>query len=181
MEACRRDNVELFHEVLNGMKGEPAEGIAEFFNRSTDVMGKFLLHVCATYGSCKYTHWLSSPAIGLRSADDVMDELLNIKFLECDPLTPRDRETPIHTAVRYAVERNSEIGTAMVKMLVDAGGDPRTKEKHGKTPAQMCDPKTSELRSWLVSQEYILREGLKGEAHDRDEDDGPTGSASDSD
>jgi hypothetical protein len=109
-----------------------------------------------------------------------MDELLNIEFLECDPLTPRDKETPIHTAVRHAVEREPEIGTAMVKMLVDAGGDPRTKDKHGRTPAQMCDPKTSELRNWLVSQEYILREGLKQEEHKIDEEDGPTGSASDS-
>jgi hypothetical protein len=110
-----------------------------------------------------------------------MDELLNIEYLECDPLTPRDKETPIHTAVRHAVERDSEIGTAMAKMLVDAGGDPRTKDKHGRTPAQMCDSKTSELRSWLVSQEYILREGLKQEAQEVDEDNGPTSSASDSD
>jgi hypothetical protein len=112
--------------------------------------------------------------------DDVMDELLNIEYLECDPLTPRDKETPIHTAVRHAVERDLQIGTAMAKMLVDAGGDPRTKDKHGRTPAQMCDPKTSELRSWLVSQEYILREGLKQEAHEVDDEGGPTGSASDS-
>ena len=109
-----------------------------------------------------------------------MDELLNIEYLECDPLTPRDKETPIHTAVRHAVERDLEVGTAMVKMLVDAGGDPRTKDKHGRTPAQICDSDTSELRSWLVSQEYILREGLKQEANNIDDDDGPTGSASDS-
>jgi hypothetical protein len=109
-----------------------------------------------------------------------MDELLNIEFLECDPLTTRDKETPIHTAVRYAVERDCELGVAMAKMLVDAGGDPRTKDKHGRTPAQCCDPKTSELRSWLISQEYILREGLKQEAQEIEEDEGPTGSASDS-
>jgi hypothetical protein len=110
-----------------------------------------------------------------------MDELLNIEYLECDPFTPRDKETPIHISVRYAVERDTEIGTAMAKMLVDAGGDPRTKDKHGRTPAQICDPKTSELRSWLISQEYILREGLKQDASAVGEDDGPIGSASDSD
>jgi uncharacterized protein len=109
-----------------------------------------------------------------------MDELLNIEYLECDPLTPHDKETPIHTAVRYSIERDPEIGTAMAKMLVDAGGDPRTKDKHGRTPAQMCDAKTSELRSWLVSQEYILREGLQQEQELVDRDEGHTGSASDS-
>lgn len=110
-----------------------------------------------------------------------MDELLNVEYLECDPLTPRDKETPIHTAVRYAVERDPQIGTAMAKMLVDAGGDPRTKDKHGRTPALMCDPKTTELRSWLISQEYILREGLKQETQEVEEEDGPAGSATDSD
>lgn len=109
-----------------------------------------------------------------------MDELLNIEYLECDPLTRRDKETPIHTAVRYAVERDSQLGTAMVKMLVDAGGDPRTKDKHGRTPADLCDPKTDELRSWLISQEYILREGLKQEAQEVDENGGPPSSTSES-
>ena len=113
------------------------------------------------------------------SLDDVMDELLNVEYLECDPLSRRDGETPIHSAVRYAAEREVEIGTAMAKMLVDAGGDPRTKDKHGRTPAQICGPTTGELQSWLVSQEYILREGLKQETREA-EDEGPTGSASDS-
>lgn len=180
VEACRRDNVELFQEVLSGMKGHAAEKIADFFNSSTDVMGNFLLHVCATYGSCGYSPAPYGPINPLTPTDDVMDELLNIEFLECDPLTPRDKETPIHIAVRHAIERDLEVGIAMAKMLVDAGGDPRTKDKHGRTPAQMCDSKTSELRSWLVSQEYILREGLKPESNDIGEDGGPTGSASDS-
>jgi hypothetical protein len=41
------------------MKGQPPEKIAEFFNNSTDVMGNYLLHVCATYGSCKHRLRLS--------------------------------------------------------------------------------------------------------------------------
>jgi hypothetical protein len=52
LEACRRDNVELFQEVLGSMKGQSKEQIADFFNATTDTMGNFLLHVCATYGSC---------------------------------------------------------------------------------------------------------------------------------
>jgi hypothetical protein len=53
LEACRRDNVELFQEVLGGMKRQSKEQIAAFFNTTTDTMGNFLLHVCANYGSCK--------------------------------------------------------------------------------------------------------------------------------
>jgi len=52
LEACRRDNVELFHEVVNILKDKSKEEIADFFNNTTDTMGNHLLHVCATYGAC---------------------------------------------------------------------------------------------------------------------------------
>ena len=45
-----------------------------------------------------------------RFSDDVMTELLDIEYLECDPLTRRDKETPLHSAVRYANERELELG-----------------------------------------------------------------------
>ena len=90
-----------------------------------------------------------------------MDELLNVEFLECDPLDRREGETPIHTAVKYANEREVELGEAMAKMLIDAGGDPRVKDKHGRKPAEICTPKAAELRSTLMKEEYVLNEGLK--------------------
>ena len=53
LESCRRDNVDLFHEVLASVtKTQSKEQTAQFFNTSTDTMGNHLLHVCATYGSC---------------------------------------------------------------------------------------------------------------------------------
>jgi len=163
IEACRRDNVELFHEVFAGMESQSKEQIAAFFNGTTDAMGNHLLHVCANYG-----------------AYDVMNELLDIEFLECDPLTRRDKETPIHCAVRYANEREVELGEAMAKMLVDAGGDPRVKDRHGRKPAELCTTRTEELRSTLIKEEYVLNEGLKSNATGLDEDEGGAGSASDS-
>jgi len=162
LEACRRDNVELFQAVLSSMKGQSKEQIAEFFNTATDTMGNYLLHVCATYGSY-----------------DVMDELLNVEYLECDPLTRREKETPIHCAVRYANEREVELGEAMAKMLIDAGGDPRVRDGHGRKPAEMCTGRTAELRSILGKEEYILNEGLNKNTNAEEEDAG-SGSASDS-
>ena len=93
--------------------------------------------------------------------DDVMNELLDIEYLECDPLTRRDKETPVHCAVKYANEREPELGEAMAKMLIDAGGDPRVKDGHGRKPAELCTARTAELRSMLTKEEYILNEGLK--------------------
>ncbi|RMD44743.1 hypothetical protein DV735_g327, partial [Chaetothyriales sp. CBS 134920] len=157
LEACRRDNVELFHEVLGKMKGQSVERIAKFFNDTTDTLGNHLLHVF-----------------------DVMDELLNVEQLECDPLTRRDKETPIHRAVAYANEREVELGEAMAKILIEAGGDPRVKDKHGRKPAEICTPRTEQIRVMLRQEEYALNEGLRNESVSQD-DDGPTGSASDSD
>jgi len=108
-----------------------------------------------------------------------MDELLNIELLECDPLTRRDKETPIHCAVKYANEREVELGEAMAKMLIDAGGDPRVKDGHGRKPAELCTPRTEHIRVMLGKEEYILNEGLSKNANEEDEDAG-AGSASDS-
>ena len=108
-----------------------------------------------------------------------MDELLNIEYLECDPLNRREKETPIHCAVKYANEREVELGEAMAKMLVDAGGDPRVRDAHGRKPAEICTPRAGSLRTMLGQQEYILNEGLK-DAHQEEDEEGPTGSASDS-
>jgi hypothetical protein len=106
-----------------------------------------------------------------------MDELLNVEFLECDPLTRRDKETPIHAAVKYANEREVDLGEAMAKMLIDAGGDPRVKDSHGRKPSEICTPRTESLRTVLRDAEYVMNEGLRTAQED---DDGPTGSASDS-
>jgi ankyrin repeat protein len=144
------------------MKGQSKEQIAAFFNDTTDTMGNHLLHLCANYG-----------------AYDVMDSLLDIEMLECDPLTRRDKETPIHCAVKYANEREVELGEAMAKMLTDAGGDPRVKDGHGRKPAELCTPRAETVRKLLREQEYIMNEGLKSTDHEEDE--GATGSASDSD
>ena len=114
-----------------------------------------------------------------RYADDVMDELLNIELLECDPLTRREKETPIHCAVKYANEREVELGEAMAKMLIDAGGDPRVRDRHGRKPAEICTGRTVELRSVLAKEEYILNEGLDKSTHAEDDDTG-SGPPSDS-
>ena len=107
-----------------------------------------------------------------------MNELLDVEFLECDPLTRRDKETPLHSAVRYANERELELGEAMVKMLVEAGGDPRVKDGHGHKPSDVCTPRCNGVKEILKQEEYIINEGLRTQAN---EDEIAAGSASDSD
>ncbi|KAE8135336.1 hypothetical protein BDV38DRAFT_272862 [Aspergillus pseudotamarii] len=153
VEACRRDQPHLIEQVLKGMEGKSNEEVAEFFNGVTDSLGNHALHICATYGS-GYT----------------MDCLFDIQYFECDPLTRLDKDTPLHTAVRYANEKDRELGLEMIEMMCEAGCDPRVKNKHGQKPVDLVY-NNSEIKSILQQTEYVLAEGLRdapdnGSVHD---------------
>ncbi|KAL2866720.1 ankyrin repeat-containing protein ANK1 [Aspergillus lucknowensis] len=159
VEACRRDQPHLVEQVLDSMEGKSNEEVAEFFNGVTDSMGNHALHICAQYGSY-----------------DTMDALFDIQFFECDPLTRLDSDTPLHVAVRYANEKDAELGKQMVEMMCDAGCDPRVRNKHGQKPAELVY-NNQDIKATLIRAEYVLAEGLRDE-NAADVDD--AGSASDS-
>lgn len=111
----------------------------------------------------------------LRDADDTMDALFDIEFFECDPLTRLDRDTPLHIGVRYANEKDAELGLEMVKMMCEAGCDPRVRNKHGQKPIDLAY-NNQEIKKTLQQTEYILAEGLVEDG----ENGSPHDSASDS-
>lgn len=92
-----------------------------------------------------------------------MDALFDIQYFECDPLTRLDKDTPLHTAVRYANEKDAELGEAMIKMMCEAGCDPRVRNKHGQKPAELVY-NNQEIKSTLQQAEYIMAEGLREDA-----------------
>ena len=104
-----------------------------------------------------------------------MDYLFDIQHFECDPLTRVDQDTPLHTAVRYANEKDKELGLEMVKMMCEAGCDPRVRNKHGQKPIDLVYD-NKELKAALQQIEYILAEGVHVDADEGSAD----GSASDS-
>ena len=69
-------------------------------------------------------------------------------------------------------------GQHIVDILLDAGCDPRIRNKAKLKPVELVDPRNTELRSLLNRGEYAMTAG--GDVVE-DDDDGPTGSASDSD
>ena len=83
--------------------------------------------------------------------------LLDQPNFECDPLTRREGDTPLHSAIRWI---NSEppaqraFGNALVEMMLEAGSNPRTKNKGGLTPAQLADPANTGLRELIQKHEY---------------------------
>ncbi|CDM35071.1 hypothetical protein DTO013E5_3045 [Penicillium roqueforti] len=159
VEACRRDQPHLIEQVLNDMEDKTNEQVAQFFNELTDSMGNHALHICAQYGSY-----------------DTMDALFDIQYFECDPLTRLDNDTPLHIAVRYANDKDAELGEAMIKMMCEAGCDPRVRNKHGQKPAQLVF-NNNEIKKILQQTEYIMAEGIQNTGNGTDSD----GAASDSD
>ncbi|KAJ5364321.1 uncharacterized protein N7496_010034 [Penicillium cataractarum] len=145
VEACRRDQPHLIEQVLHDMESQSNEDVAKFFNEVTDTMGNHALHICASYGSY-----------------DVMDALFDIQYFECDPLTRIDKDTPLHTAVRFANEKDAELGAEMIAMMCEAGCDPRVRNKHGQKPADLVFDKPA-IKQTLASAEYILAEGIHNE------------------
>ncbi|KAL8667294.1 MAG: hypothetical protein Q9202_000867 [Teloschistes flavicans] len=164
LEACRRNNTALLTDVLTSLKSP--DKIADLLNNAKDGVGNHCLHLAATYGSY-----------------DVLDLLLDQENLEVDPLDRLERDTPLHKSVRYI---NSlpppswPSSLPLTELLIDAGADPRIKNKAKLKPLELVDPKNEPLRDVLRKAEYVL---LMGDdvVGGGDEDGGPTGSASDSD
>ncbi|KAI9881134.1 MAG: hypothetical protein M1830_008292 [Pleopsidium flavum] len=171
LEACRRNNTNLLSEVFSAVSKSPSEKhssteqLAQLLNTATDGIGNHCLHLAATYGSY-----------------EVVDTLLDQEGLEVDPLDRLEEDTPLHKAVRFVnglAKGEWEDGKAMVELLLDAGADPRIRNKAKMKPFELVDPRNTELRSILQKAEFAMMAGNDVVYEDGDED-GPTGSASDS-
>ena len=114
-------------------------------------------------------------------ADEVIDMLLDQEGLEIDEVDRMEQDTPLHKAVRYVNSLEKAIwphGHEIVAMLLDAGCDPRIRNKAKLKPVELADPRNTDLRSMLQKGEFAMMAG--GDVVE-DDDDGPTGSGSDSD
>jgi hypothetical protein len=94
-----------------------------------------------------------------------------------------EADTPLHKAVRYVNKLNkaewASAGLPVVDILLDAGCDPRIRNKAKLKPIELADPRNAELRSLLQKAEFAMQMG--GGDVVADDDDEPTGSGSDSD
>ena len=165
IEACRRNNTSLLSEIFASKPlNTNAPAIAKFLNTTTDPLGASALHIAAQYGSY-----------------EVLDMVLDQEGVEIDGQEKRDGDTCLHKAVRYSNElsrENWEHGKAVVDILVDAGCDPRIRNKAKQRPIDLVDPRNTELRSVLQKAEMAILAGDDVVDEDDDEPDGP-GSESD--
>jgi len=166
IEACRRNNTELLTETLDG-KSE--DEIARLLNETTTVMGNHLYHEAASRGNCASaplpTHPLYSPPANTSPlfpspvADEIIDLLLDQPGFECDPVNRLEGDTPLHAAVRWIngePEAQRAFGASLVDMMLEAGSNPRLKNKGGLTALQLVDPRNAPLRDAIQKHEYAL-------------------------
>lgn len=91
------------------------------------------------------------------SKDDIIDHLLDQPDFECDPINRQEGDTPLHSAIRWL---NAEppaqrpFGHHLIDMMLEAGSNPRIKNKGGLTAAQLVDPRNQELRDLIQKHIY---------------------------
>ncbi|KAF6837463.1 ankyrin repeat protein [Colletotrichum plurivorum] len=138
IEACRRNNTDLFHEVIEDIKDE--DELSRILNETTTVMGNHLYHEAASRGNY-----------------EIIDVLLDQPNFECDPINRLEGDTPLHTAIRWINSEppaQREFGNALVEMMLEAGSNPRVKNKGGLTALQLVDPRNTALREAIQRHEY---------------------------
>ncbi|KAB8343237.1 hypothetical protein FH972_022827 [Carpinus fangiana] len=141
LEAARRNNTSLLDDLLATLD-EPAT--AALINAAADGTGLTALLVAAKYG-----------------AYDVIDTLLDQPMVETDPRAPASGDTPLHLAVEFANTRGEEGGgwaqaLAMVDILLDAGCDPRLRNRSGSKPVDTVEGRNVELKAVLRRGEMAL-------------------------
>ncbi|MCJ1327161.1 hypothetical protein MMC10_003828 [Thelotrema lepadinum] len=143
LEACRRNNLDLLNEVLRSQSSK--DSITKLLNDSRDGIGNYCLHVAASYGNY-----------------EVLDHLLDQEGLEVDPLDRMDGDTPLHKAVRFVNKLDKAewpSGTTLVELLIDAGADPRIRNKGKLKAFDLVDPSNRDLRTTLQKAEYAMALG----------------------
>ncbi|CAN6675044.1 hypothetical protein TRVA0_081S00232 [Trichomonascus vanleenenianus] len=151
LEAVRRNNVDLLKEVL--AKVNDVTKTAELINGARDPVGNSPLHLG-----------------GMNGSDDAVDLILDQEGVEVDPVNRIDGDTPLHLAVKYSKDE-PEHGLYMVEMFIEAGSDPRIRNKNGVKPIELADKQNSELIHLLQSAEFALNVDVQ-EDEDEDEEEG---------
>jgi ankyrin repeat protein len=167
-ESCRRNNTALLNDLLSQPPlSSDASKIASFLNTTTDGLGASGLHIAAKYG-----------------AYEVLDVILDQEGVEIDQPEKREGDTCLHSAVRYvnALKPNEweGEGKALVEILVDAGCDPRARNKARLRPADLLDPRNQVIKNVLQKAELQFMAGGDVVVED-DDDNRPNGPGSESD
>lgn len=86
--------------------------------------------------------------------------------------------------MRWANEQgkeNHDYAIQLIEMMLEAGSDPRIRNKAKLKAADLVNPSNTELREAIQKAEYVMQNEGDFVDVEEEEDEGPTGSNSDSD
>lgn len=160
LEAARRNNTELLLQIKSELNNDQ-EKLADLINSTKESISlNSPLHLATLLGNWEF-----------------IDIVLDIEGVEIDPLN-REGDTPLHLAVKYTVDE-PEHGYFVIDNLLDAGSDPRIKDKHNLKPVDYVNKDQQKLKELLESAEYAISMEVSPEDQLAEEEE--DGSASDSD
>lgn len=152
LESARRDNTELLLDIKKELNNDNVKLAALVNNTRELITENTALHL-----ACNFGNW------------EVIDMLLDIEGVEIDPVN-REGDTPLHLAVKYSATE-PEHGYFIVDNMLDAGSDPRIRDKDNKVPLDYVSKDNSKLRELLESAEYAISMEASSEEQLDEEDD----------
>ncbi|KAI0800492.1 ankyrin [Fomes fomentarius] len=150
LAAARSDNEDLLLEIFE-------EG--NFDINTKDGLGNTALHYAAAGGF-----------------PDVLEHLLEYDGCDVDLQNRTEGATPLHLALRI---EDAELRKAIVESLLDAGADPKVKDKNGETVFGLVSNDDSEIRTLLRKSQAQASIAQSDVANDDDDDEEGSGSGSD--
>ncbi|KAI3404792.1 hypothetical protein KGF56_002422 [Candida oxycetoniae] len=136
-ESARRNNTELLLQIKSELNNDQVK-LAHLINDTREIItNNTPLHL-----ACNLGNW------------EFIDIVLDIEGVEIDPQN-RELETPLHVAVKYAIDE-PEHGYFIIDNMLDAGADPRIKDKHGLRPRDYVNKGNEKLLELLESAEYAI-------------------------
>lgn len=169
LESARRNNTELLLQIKSELNNDQ-EKLSQLINSTHEVItNNTPLHI-----ACRLGNW------------EFIDIVLDVEGVEIDPQN-RAQETPLHLAVKYTIDE-PEHGYFIVDNMLDAGSDPRIKDKDGLKPRDYVNKDNKKLLQLLESAEYAIsmedtdQERLAAFENEQEAEDGSaSGSESESD
>lgn len=135
LEAARRNNSDLLHELLSKYHDKPQEAI-DLINTAKDPSGNGALHLAAKYGNY-----------------EVMDHLLDIEGVDVNIKATMNGNTPLHYATAFSFE-DPEYSLFLVNELINCGADPSIKNKENLKPIDLIGNSNEQIKMALESAEY---------------------------
>ncbi|KAF1985310.1 hypothetical protein K402DRAFT_395004 [Aulographum hederae CBS 113979] len=173
----KSNNTEELESTLSQIASEPnrpspsslppdASYAPYILNTAKDFKGVPILHIAALNGN-----------------GEIVDILLDQEGLEIDQVEPEKGDTALHCAIRAVNEMPPEHwegeGLELVDLFLSAGCDPRTRNRMKERPVDIVDQRNTELKKVLQKAEFTFL--VSDDVVVEDDDDGPTGSGSESD